>query len=90
MDLIVELAAELAKSRSKRGSGTRLAEAVIEDVIKGDWSGVRVLGESFKFEDEHESLRMREGPIYAKFVALCQKAFDTRPGAEELATAPKN
>lgn len=90
MDLLIEMSAELAKIKGQTRFATSLARGVIEDVIKGDWNGLRIMAEYFTFKDEDADLRNHEGPIYARFAELCRKGFEDRPGAEEVAEAPKN
>lgn len=90
MALIIEMSAELKMILGKTRFATRMAEGAIEDVIKGDWNGLRIMADHFAFEDEHESTRQQYAPIYERFAQLCQEAFDKRPGAEELVPPPKN
>ncbi len=82
LSLIVELGTELTKIREKTQFATRLAQGVIEDIIRGDWWAVRDQARHFAFEGEDAWLRETQGPIYAQFAVLCQKAFDTRPEAK--------
>lgn len=88
--LIIELGAALVEIRKQTLFAVGLAEGVIEDVVRGDWRMLREHAKMFRFEHESEDLRKTYGPIYAAFAAVCQKAFDTRPGASEVLPALKN
>lgn len=90
LDLIIELGAEYKAIEAQTRFSTSFAKAVIEDIIKGDWFGVRITGESLRFEDEHPETRDRYAPIYKRFSELAMKAFNTRPGAEDVSAVPKN
>lgn len=90
LDLIIELGAEYKAIEAQTRFSTAFAKMVIEDIIKGDWYGVRINGESLRFEDEHPETRARYAPIFKRFAELAMKAFNTRPGAEDVRDVPKN
>jgi hypothetical protein len=83
---LVLLGAELAKIRETETFATGLAEMAIEDLIKGDWAGVRSLADGFRFTDEHPSISSRYAPLYARFAELLDEAFATRSGTEPQPT----
>lgn len=90
IELIVELAGELNAIRQRTNFSMLLAEGAIEDVIRGEWGKLREVGEQHRFEDESERIRAEYAPIYSRFVELCQKGFESRPGAEATEEIGKN
>jgi hypothetical protein len=84
LGLLIRLSAELLKVREQTSFGTGLAEAVLEDLIEGDWKMLREWAKHFSFEDEDEEIRAKYIPIYAKFVGLCKEGYEDQPGVEGL------
>lgn len=80
MKYIVKLCAEQERILEEHGlQATGLSEALIENVIEGDWVGVKAWIEGLKFEEEAGRYRSVMASRFAKFVEIAQEAYDTRP-----------
>lgn len=88
--IIIDLCVELSSVREKSRFSSAIAEQAIDAVISGDWCELKSVAQHMTFSDEDEWSRMHYAQYWTKFVDLCMKAFDARPGAEEVAVAPKN
>jgi len=84
LNLLIRLSVELTKIREQTIVATGLAESALEDLIEGDWAMLKEWASHFSFEDEHEEVRVRYAPLYAKFAEICKEAYESRSGAEGL------
>lgn len=79
MKYLIQLCAEQERLVSVDISATGLSEALIENVIEGDWISVKSWIERLKFEEERKEYRSLMAKRFEKFVAIAQEAYDTRP-----------
>jgi len=79
LDFIIRLSAEYQRILEKTIQSTGIARAAIEDVIDGDWEGLRISREMFTFEGEHQDAIDRYAPIFAEFVRIIDEALQTIP-----------
>jgi len=79
MKYLIRLCAEQERLVEEDISATGLSEALIEHLIEGDWNEVRAYISILKFEEERHEWRKEIAPRFAKFVAIAQEAYDTRP-----------
>lgn len=78
---VIRLSVALAKITEVSVWATRLAEGAIEDVIDGDWAGVRECAKDFAGAGgflEHVGPDLQA--LWRSFASVLQEAFDTRPG----------
>lgn len=67
---VMALSVELERIRAVSIFSTGLGEAVIEDIIEGDWEAASALGKHFTFESEGPATQAEYGPLWAKFVEV--------------------
>lgn len=79
MKYLIQLCAEQERLVEDDISATGLSEAVIENVIEGDWIEVKSWIEHLKFEEERGEYRSLMAKRFEKFVEIAQEAYDTRP-----------
>lgn len=92
LNYIVKLAKVLAQIEARSIQATGLARGAIENVIDGDWFGVRQCSKDFR-EEEVEFFGVRDPELQAlwtQFADLLQEAFDTRPEAPLPPTKTKH
>lgn len=79
MKYIVELSATLQKIYdAEEVFGTAILEGMIEDIITGDWRGVDIWTNDKEGAEEYTRTRCPE--LYAQFLAIARRAYETRPG----------
>lgn len=79
MRYVIALCAEQERLVAASLFACGTSQGLIEKVIEGDWNSVKMTIETLRFNHECEELRTREATRFAKFVALAQEAYDTRP-----------
>jgi hypothetical protein len=79
MQYLIPLCAEQERLVTENLQATGLSEHLIEDLIGGDWNGVKMGIEILKFREERGEYRSLQAKRFAKFVEIAQEAYDTRP-----------
>lgn len=86
---IIRLSSILVQIEDISIVGTAHAQGAIQDVIEGDWSGLRWMTERDYWGEDTKYWRDDVKPLWESFRLLLKEVFDTRPGAVQP-PPPKN
>jgi len=75
-ELLIAMVVELVEIRKTTIQATAFCEMAIEDVIVGDFDGLRSWVEVFEFKRDDDDRRGRLVPLFARFKLLCWEAAD--------------
>lgn len=90
LQYVIQLCLLLAEIEKVSNFGTAFARSAIEDIIQGDWAGVRHVATLQEFWGPDWEYVPADAQVHWRaFSAICQEAFDTRPDAP-APPKPKN